>query len=129
MSYNNHVEALIAHTKKVWEQRGPNRALGLFINEERHMDITAAEIRRIITEELTKTDKSDIERMIKQQLKTDLDDAIAKSVEKAVKDEVQSVMADKATQKEMAEVSKKIIKKLYKDLSFHHPYIIDRIKI
>ena len=93
------------------------------------MDITATEIRRIISEELTKTDKSDIERMIKQHFKADLDDAIAKAVEKAVKEEVQAVMSDKSTQKEMAEVSKKIIKKLYKDLSFHHPYIIDRIKI
>ena len=76
------------------------------------MDITGNEIKRIITEELTKTDKSDIERMIKQQLKTDLEDVVSKAVEKAVKDEVQSVMGDKSTQKEMAEVSKKIIKKV-----------------
>ena len=27
------------------------------------------------------------------------------------------------------EIAKKVIKKLYKDLSFHHPYIIDRIKV
>ena len=61
--------------------------------------------------------------------KADLDDAVKKIVAKAVKDEVQSVMGDKNTQDDMADISKKIIKKLYKDLSFHHPYIIDRIKI
>jgi predicted translin family RNA/ssDNA-binding protein len=27
------------------------------------------------------------------------------------------------------EITKKVMKKLYKDLSFHHPYIIDRIKV
>ena len=90
------------------------------------MDITANELSRLIREELTKTDKNDIERMIKQQLKADLDDAVKKIVAKAVKDEVQSVMGDKNTQDDMADISKKIINK---DLSFHHPYIIDRIKI
>ena len=51
------------------------------------------------------------------------------SVEKIVKEELKAIMSDKSTQKEMADISKQIIKKLYKDLSFHHPYIIDRIKI
>jgi len=93
------------------------------------MKISINEIKQIIAEELSSTDKNDIERMIKQQLKKDLEDAVVKAVEKAVKEEVKSVMGDKTTQKEMAEISKTIIKKLYKDLSFHHPYIIDRIKL
>ena len=93
------------------------------------MKISINEIKQIIAEELSSTDKNDIERMIKQQLKKDLEDAVVKAVEKAVKEEVKSVMGDKTTQKEMAEISKIIIKKLYKDLSFHHPYIIDRIKL
>ena len=89
------------------------------------MHITLPQLKQLIAEELTATDKKDIERMIRKQLKDDLKSA----VEKAVKEEVQSVMSDKATQKEIADISKTIIKKLYKDLSFHHPYIIDRIKI
>lgn len=93
------------------------------------MNISVDEIKQIIAEELSKTDKNDIERMIKQQLKKDLEDAVIKAVEKAVKEEVKAVMGDKTTQREMADISKTIIKKLYKDLSFHHPYIIDRIKI
>lgn len=93
------------------------------------MKISVNEIKQIIAEELSKTDKNDIERMIKQQLKKDLEDAVIKAVEKAVKEEVKAVMGDKTTQREMADISKTIIKKLYKDLSFHHPYIIDRIKI
>ena len=30
---------------------------------------------------------------------------------------------------DIAEITKKIMKKLYKDLSLQHPYIIDRIKL
>jgi AAA+ ATPase superfamily predicted ATPase len=93
------------------------------------MKISVNEIKQIIAEELSKTDKNDIERMIKQQLKKELEDTVNKVVEKAVKEEVKAVMGDKVTQREMADISKTIIKKLYKDLSFHHPYIIDRIKI
>lgn len=89
------------------------------------MNITDSKLKQLIAEKLNKTDKTEIERMIKQHLKSNLDDA----VKKAVKEEVQAMLGDKSTQKEMAEISKTIIKKLYKDLSFHHPYIIDRIKI
>ena len=67
--------------------------------------------------------------MIKRQLKDDLESEVKKAVTKAVKDEVQIAIGDKSTQREMADISKKIIKKLYKDLSMHHPYIIDRIKV
>ena len=93
------------------------------------MKITTNDIKALIREELTATDKNDIERMIKKQLKDELESEVKKTVAKAVKDEVQAAIGDKSTQKEMAEISKKIIKKLYKDLSMHHPYIIDRIKI
>ena len=103
--------------------------MGLFIDEDYSMPLTMPQLKQLIAEELTATDKKDIERLIRKQLKDDLKDAVAKAVEKAVKEEVQSVMSDKATQKEMADISKTIIKKLYKDLSFHHPYIIDRIRI
>jgi len=101
----------------------------LFIIKGRPMTITTTDIKHLIKEKLTATDKADIERMIRSQLKDELAQEVTKSVEKVVKDELKAAMSDKATQKEMADISKKIIKKLYKDLSFHHPYIIDRIKI
>ena len=37
---------------------------GLFINEDYSMSFTAADLKRLIREELTATDKTDIERMI-----------------------------------------------------------------
>ena len=62
-----------------------------------------------INEELTRQDKTDVKKM--------------------VKDELEKLLKKKDTKDQMGEIVKKIMKKLYKDLSLEHPYIIDRIKI
>ena len=59
--------------------------------------------------------------MIARQLKKELPSALKKELEKALK--------SKEIKSDVGEIAKKVIKKLYKDLSFHHPYIIDRIKV
>ena len=81
------------------------------------MDFTSRELRRLIREELTKADKAEIKKMITKEMTAKL--------EKALEKELKS----KATKDEIGEITKKVLKKLYKDLSFHHPYIIDRIKV
>jgi len=81
------------------------------------MDFTSRQLRQLIREELTKSDKADIKKMISKEIESTL----KKSIEKELK--------SKATKDEIAEITKKVMKKLYKDLSFHHPYIIDRIKV
>ena len=48
---------------------------------------------------------------------------------KELKKALGAELSSKATKDEIAEITKKVMKKLYKDLSFHHPYIIDRIKV
>ena len=81
------------------------------------MKITKARLRAIIMEELSKTDKAEIKRMISKELKTMVEDEVAKALKsKGIKDDI-------------GDISKKILKKLYKDMSVHHPYIIDRIKV
>ena len=62
-----------------------------------------------LNEELTRQDKTDVKKM--------------------VKDELEKLLKKKDTKDQMGEIVKKIMKKLYKDLSLEHPYIIDRIKI
>jgi hypothetical protein len=47
--------------------------------------------------------------------------------EKLVK--LTKALKSKEIKGDIGEIAKSVIKKLYKDLSFHHPYIIDRIKI
>ena len=62
-----------------------------------------------LNEELTRQDKSDVKKM--------------------VKDELEKLLKKKEMKDQISELTKKILKKLYKDLSLEHPYIIDRIKI
>jgi len=62
-----------------------------------------------MNEELTRQDKTDVKKM--------------------VQDELGKLLKKKDTKDQMGEIVKKIMKKLYKDLSLEHPYIIDRIKI
>ena len=62
-----------------------------------------------LNEELTRQDKTDVKKM--------------------VQDELGKLLKKKDTKDQMGEIVKKIMKKLYKDLSLEHPYIIDRIKI
>ena len=73
------------------------------------MDITRTRLKEIILEELSKKDKDDIKKMITK--------------------EVEDMFKSKDVKEDMGEIAKKVIKKLYKDLSFQHPYIIDRIKV
>jgi hypothetical protein len=81
------------------------------------MKITKSRLREIIVEELTKTDKAEIKRMIARELKSMVEDEVSKAIKsKGIKDDI-------------GDISKKILKKLYKDMSVHHPYIIDRIKV
>lgn len=81
------------------------------------MIITKSRLKEIIVEELTKADKDEIKRMISKELKAMVDEEVSKAIKsKSVKDDI-------------GDIAKTVIKKLYKDLSIQHPYIIDRIKI
>ncbi len=66
------------------------------------MKVSKQYIRQLILEELTKSDVRDIvkDEFKKQNVKTDV-----------------------------GEIAKEVLKKLYKDLAYRHPYIIDRIKV
>jgi uncharacterized protein (DUF885 family) len=78
-----------------------------------------------LMEELTRTDKAEIKTLISKEL----DKTLKKEVKKVLEDELPKALDSKATKEEIAEITKKVMKKLYKDLSYHHPYIIDRIKV
>ena len=97
------------------------KLVGYLLLETNIMDFTSRQLRQLIREELTKTDKDQIEKMISKEIKATL----KKELQKALESEHKT----KATKDELGEITKKVLKKLYKDLSFHHPYIIDRIKV
>tara|TARA_R110000824_G_scaffold62118_4_gene164706 strand:- start:270 stop:515 length:246 start_codon:yes stop_codon:yes gene_type:complete len=81
------------------------------------MVITKSQLRQIIREELSKADKAEVRRMISKELK------------KVVDDEVTKAFKSKEIKAKIGDISKKVLKRLYRDMSYHHPYIIDRIKI
>jgi hypothetical protein len=78
-----------------------------------------------ITEELTKTDKKEIKSLISGEL----DKVLKSQVKKILEDELSKALRTKASKEEIGDITKKVLKKLYRDLSLHHPYIIDRVKI
>tara|TARA_R110002020_G_scaffold115189_2_gene264908 strand:+ start:913 stop:1185 length:273 start_codon:yes stop_codon:yes gene_type:complete len=90
------------------------------------MKITKKKLRELIIEELTADDKAEIKKLA------------AKEAEKAIKNrgikdmiekEITKSLNSTATKEEIGEITKKVLKRLYKDLSLQHPYIIDRIKV
>ena len=74
-----------------------------------------------VNEELTKSDKQEIEKLITKHVQSEL--------KKILEDELQKALRTKATKEEIGDITKSVLKKLYKDMSVHHPYIIDRIKV
>jgi len=78
-----------------------------------------------IHEELTKTDKKEINTMISKEL----DKVLKSKVKGILEDELSKALRTKASKEEIGEITKKVLKKLYRDLALHHPYVIDRVKI
>jgi len=78
-----------------------------------------------LNEELTRTDKADIKKIVSDEL----DKNLKRELKKILEDELPKALGSAATKEEIGEITKKVLKRLYKDLSLHHPYIIDRIKI
>ena len=77
-------------------------------DDGKHADPKRARPKKM-NEELTRQDKTDVKKM--------------------VKDELEKLLKKKEMKDQISELTKKILKKLYKDLSLEHPYIIDRIKV
>jgi glutamyl-tRNA reductase len=92
------------------------------------MKLTMEKLRDIIAEELTKSDKSEIKTIVSKEIDSSIS-AFEKKINKMVQDELKKLLKTRSTKDEVGDITKKILKKLYKDLSLHHPYIIDRIKL
>ena len=83
----------------------------------------------LLLEELTKSDKKEIEKIARKQAKKEIDKVVGTNLAKTIQDEVKKSLKDKATKKEIGDITKAVMKKLYRDLSFSYPQVIDRIKV
>tara|TARA_R110000744_G_scaffold373448_2_gene485614 strand:+ start:944 stop:1198 length:255 start_codon:yes stop_codon:yes gene_type:complete len=79
----------------------------------------------LIIEALTKTDKDEVKSLISKEVKS----MISKEISDAVSIELAKELKSPAVKQDIGDITKKVLKRLYKDLSLQHPYIIDRIKI
>jgi hypothetical protein len=112
-------------------RRRPLSGMGTFApagSAEKTMALGESALTYMIREELTKTDETDIKKLIAKELSSSQSE-VAKNVKKIVEDELLKVLKTKAVKDNITDITKKVMKRLYKDLSFHHPYIIDRIKV
>ena len=71
-----------------------------------------------------------LEEMTESEVKTLVKNEIDKLLKKMVQDELEKVLkSNRDIKNRIGDVSKDILKKLYKDLSLHHTYVIDRVKL
>tara|TARA_B100000700_G_C14675421_1_gene682868 strand:+ start:121 stop:402 length:282 start_codon:yes stop_codon:yes gene_type:complete len=91
--------------------------------------ITRYQIRRILSEALTQTDKREIERIARKEAQGEIEKVIGRDLSKTIQEEVSKALKDKATQQEVADISKKVIKKLYRSLAMEKSFIIDQVKV
>ena len=54
---------------------------------------------------------------------------INKFVRNSIRKEIESMFKDKATQNQIGDITKEVMKKLYRELSFSSVQVIDRIKM
>ena len=114
--------------ENAYGDRDKLRAALLTMYPEAQVDLFMKDIDRKpkpLQEALTRTDKEDIKGIVKKEL----DALFSKELKKALEDELVKALKKKNVKDDIAEITKKIMKKLYKDLSLQHPYIIDRIKL
>lgn len=114
--------------ENAYGDRDKLRAALLTMYPEKQVDLFMKDIDRKpkpLQEALTKTDKADIKAMVKKEV----DALLSKELKKALEDELVKALKKKNIKDDIADITKKIMKKLYRDLSLQHPYIIDRIKL
>ena len=92
----------------------------------KNMKITKKKLRELIIEELTADDKAEIKKIASKEAEAALKTRAMKDM---VEKEVSKALDSSATKDQIGDITKKVLKRLYKDLSLQHPYIIDRIKV
>tara|TARA_A100001011_G_scaffold658_1_gene776 strand:- start:7262 stop:7525 length:264 start_codon:yes stop_codon:yes gene_type:complete len=87
------------------------------------MKISRKRLKKIVLEELTKADVKDI---VSSELEKQLS---SRKIKKLIEDELVNALSKPKSKDEVANIAKKVLKRLYKDMSVQHPYMIDRIKV
>ena len=89
------------------------------------MLINEVKLRHLIREALTKTEKDEIARIARREMRDLFKDAYMKKIEK----EIESVLKSKNYEKDIVDLVKKVMIKVYKELSFNQPHIIRQVRV
>tara|TARA_R110002110_G_scaffold92054_1_gene239586 strand:+ start:527 stop:790 length:264 start_codon:yes stop_codon:yes gene_type:complete len=87
------------------------------------MQIKEKRLRELIYEELNKTD---VKQIVADEVEKQLS---SRKFRKILEDELVIALGKSKSKDEVANIAKKVLKKLYKDMAVSHPYMIDRIKV
>ena len=88
------------------------------------MLLTPEKLDALIKEELT---KGEVQKIVSDEVEKQLRSRKTKDL---IEDELVKILGSKSKgQDEVAEIAKKVLKRLYKDMAVSHPYMIDRIKV
>ena len=77
-------------------------------------------IMKKLNEEMTKTEIKDI-------VKDEISKVLKAELKKMVEEELKKVLKDRDMKNQIGDITKEIMKKLYKELSVHQTYIVDRV--
>ena len=95
----------------------------------------------LLVEEITKSDKKSIDKMIQKAIAADSakqkkefqkmikDELNSKAVKKLVNDIVTTELGSKESKERTADITKLVLRKLYRELAYNYTPVIDRIKI
>mgnify|MGYP003110260003 CR=1 FL=1 len=106
---------------------GYSRIAQSYIQEELRFRRHVREI--LLVEKFTKTDMKEIERISRKEAQKEITKVVGKDLQKTIKTEVEKILKNKATKEELANITKAVMKKLYKDIAVSYPQTIDRIKV
>ena len=62
-------------------------------------------------------------------VRAEVDKQLKAELKRMVEEELSKLLGNRDVKNEIGDISKEILKKLYKDLSLHHTYVIDRVKL
>jgi len=99
------------------------------LENKKSTKMTESQLRCIIKEALTKTDIKDIERISRKEAKSEIEKVVGRDLSKTIQEEVAKVLKKKATKEEIGDITKSVIKRLYRSLAMEKSHVIDQIKV
>ena len=99
------------------------------LEENKIMKITEPQLRQLIREALTNTDLKQVERIARKEAKSEIEKVVGRDLSKTIREEVMKTLRNKATKEEIGDITKAVIKRLYRSLAMEKSHIIDQVKV